>query len=71
MPRLQPEERGRLLDDLAHMGSQGRAERESVDTFKKTFYPVPEHSRAFDPDVVLIIGERGSGKSELFRAVVN
>jgi len=70
MARLQPEERERLLDHLSRMGSQGRAERESADTFKKTFYPVAEHSRALDPDVVLVIGERGSGKSELFRAVV-
>lgn len=70
MPRLQQEERERLLDDLSQMGSQGRAERESAGTFSKTFYPVPEHSRALDPDVVLVIGERGSGKSELFRAVV-
>ncbi len=70
MPRLQQEERQRLLDDLSQMGSQGRAERESAGTFNKTFYPVPEHSRALDPDVVLVIGERGSGKSELFRAVV-
>jgi hypothetical protein len=70
MARLPPEQRQRLLEDLSRMGSQGRAESESADTFKKTFYPVAEHSRAFDPDVVLVIGERGSGKSELFRAVV-
>jgi len=70
MPRLQQEERARLLEDLSQMGSQGRAERESEETFKKTFYPVAEHTRALDPDVVLVIGERGSGKSELFRAIV-
>jgi hypothetical protein len=59
-----------LLDDLAHMGSKGRAEGESSDRFPRTFYPVPAHARAFDPDVVLVIGPRGAGKSELFRAVI-
>ena len=29
-----------------------------------------EHVRAFDPGVILVIGPRGSGKSELFRAVI-
>jgi hypothetical protein len=70
MSRILQEDRERLLHDLANMGSSGIAERENPDTFKKTFYPVPEHSRAFDPDVALVIGSRGAGKSELFRAVV-
>lgn len=59
-----------LLQHLALMGSFGRAEGESRDTFPQTFHPVPEHARAFDPDVVLVIGPRGAGKSELFRAVI-
>jgi len=59
-----------LLGKLSHMGSYGRADHEPKDEFIKTFYPVPEHSRAFDPDVVLIIGPRGSGKTELFKAVL-
>lgn len=70
MSRIQQEERDQLLSDLSQMGSAGRAESERPETFAKTFYPVPEHSRAFDPDVVLVLGERGSGKSELFRAAV-
>jgi len=59
-----------LLENLAFMGSKGRAEGESRDSFPRTFYPVAEHARAFDPDVVLVIGPRGAGKSELFRAVI-
>jgi energy-coupling factor transporter ATP-binding protein EcfA2 len=64
------EEQLRLLDQLSQMGSQGRAEGESRDRFPRTFHVVPEHVRAFDTDVVLIVGPRGSGKSELFRAVM-
>lgn len=70
MSKLPQEDRDALLTDLSQMGSRGRAEQESALTFPKTFFPVAEHVRAFDPDVALIVGERGSGKSELFRAVV-
>ena len=70
MSRLQQDDRSALLRDLANMGSSGIAENENADTFRQTFYPVAEHSRAFDPDVALVVGSRGSGKSELFRAVV-
>ncbi len=70
MSRIQQDDRDVLLRDLANMGSSGIAERENDATFRKTFYPVAEHSRAFDPDVALVIGSRGAGKSELFRAVV-
>jgi hypothetical protein len=70
MSRLQQDDRGVLLGDLANIGARGIAENESGDTFRRTFYPVAEHSRAFDPDVALVIGSRGAGKSELFRAAV-
>jgi hypothetical protein len=63
-------ERQELLSDLSRMGSSGRAEAEDPQTFKRTFLPVPEHVRAFDPGVALILGARGAGKSELFRAAV-
>ncbi len=63
-------DRQELLFDLSAMGSSGRAEAENPRTFKKTFLPVPEHVRAFDPGVALVLGARGAGKSELFRAAV-
>ena len=63
-------ERQELLFDLSQMGSSGRAEAESQDTFRRTFLPVPEHVRALDPNVALVLGARGAGKSELFRAAV-
>jgi hypothetical protein len=64
------EEASRLLADLSRMGSYGRAEGEDTNRFPKTFHPIAEHARAFDPNVVLVIGPRGAGKSELFRAAV-
>jgi hypothetical protein len=59
-----------LLSDLSQMGSSGRAESENSQTFKRTYLPVQEHVRAFDPSVALVLGVRGAGKSELFRAAV-
>jgi hypothetical protein len=70
MSRLQLGDRSVLLSDLANMGSSGIAESENPATFRQTFYPVAEHGRALDPDVALVVGSRGAGKSELFRAVV-
>lgn len=63
-------EKSQFLMDLSMMGSYGRAEGEDETNFPKTFHPVAEHVRAFDPNVILVIGPRGSGKSELFRAVI-
>lgn len=62
-------EKERLLEQLSRMGSEGRAESEDAQRFPHNFYPVPSHARALDPDVVLIVGPRGSGKTEMFRAV--
>lgn len=52
------------LRDLGY----GQAESESPELFKLRLYPVPEHLRALDPSVVLVVGPRGAGKSELFKA---
>lgn len=64
------DEQVRLLEAISRMGSAGRAEGEDSARLARTFWPVPEHLRAFDPDVVLVVGPRGAGKTELFRAVV-
>lgn len=45
------------LDAGAAEGARGRTEY--------NFYPVTEHLRALDPSVVLIVGDRGAGKSQL------
>ncbi len=57
------------LELLSKMGSSGRAESESRDVFCRMFYPPKEQVGALDPDVTLILGPRGSGKTALFRAV--
>jgi hypothetical protein len=36
---------------------------------RAVFFPVPEHVRALEPDVVLIVGDRGAGKTQLVRAL--
>lgn len=64
------EQQAELLNALSQMGSSGRAEGEDQTRFPRTFFPVPEHLRAFDPDVVLVVGPRGAGKTELFRAAI-
>ena len=63
------ERRRELLNALQMIGSQGRAEFEPIDRIPKGFYPVPEHLRVLDPEVVLIVGPRGAGKTEIARAL--
>src|ERR1700688_2606061 len=64
------ENQKKLLNAISRMGSAGRAEVEDKERLRRTFWPVPEHLRAFDPDVVLVVGPRGAGKTELFRTVI-
>jgi hypothetical protein len=58
-----------LLRLLLNMGSQGRAEFEDPEHLRRSFYAVPEQMRSLDPDVTLILGSRGAGKTSLFRAI--
>jgi hypothetical protein len=51
------------LRDLGY----GQAEGETDELFGRRFYPVSEHLRALDAGVILIVGPRGVGKSELFK----
>lgn len=65
------DDRMQLLQGFRSVCSQGLAENEPEDDahFLKRFLPIRAHYRVLDPDVRLIIGERGSGKSHLFRAL--
>lgn len=47
----------------------GTAEHESDDeaVFLKNFLPIPDYRKALEPDILLILGGRGVGKTELFR----
>lgn len=58
-------DRDALLKELRLDAGHGEhaPERISLD-----FYPIDEHLRALDPSVVLIVGDRGAGKSKLVLA---
>lgn len=71
MSRAWDEERRGLLDSLARMGDSGRAEGAQTDQLAGGFYPVAEHLRLLDADVVLVVGPRGSGKTEITRVLTD
>ncbi len=65
------DERRTLLRALQNIGSAGRAEGAPVDRIGPGYYPVAEHLRLLDPDVVLVVGPRGSGKTEIARVLTD
>jgi hypothetical protein len=68
MARVTEDEQRELILALTNLGA-GQAEAEDSELHDKRFYPVPEHIRAFESAVTLVVGDRGSGKSALFRTV--
>ncbi len=61
-----------VLDAMAALApGQGAAEDESQeeDNFFRNFLPLPDHRRSLEPDILLVVGGRGTGKTELFRAL--
>lgn len=68
MSKLKPDDQKTLVDQLANLGF-GQAETEDKARFPFNLYPVSQHLKAFDPDVALVVGDRGTGKSALFNAV--
>lgn len=71
MSRQWNEARIDLLRALQNIGSQGRAEGASLEQIRKGYYPVADHLRLLDPEVVLVVGPRGSGKSEIARVLTD
>lgn len=65
------ERRRELLQALQTIGGHGRAEGEALDRLRPGFYPVSEHLRLLDPEVVLIVGPRGAGKTEIARVLTD
>lgn len=64
--------RAQLLDQLAGIApGLGVAEDERRDQadFLRNFLPLPDHARALEPDIFLILGGRGAGKTALFQAL--
>lgn len=68
MSKFKKETQKELLELLSNLG-YGQAEAEPGDSFLRRFYLIQQHLRAFDPDVMLVVGQRGTGKSALFNAV--
>jgi len=65
--RLTKQNCAALREQLKDLG-YGQAEGETRELFACRLYPVAEHLRALDPGVVLVVGPRGAGKSQLFKA---
>ena len=65
------DQRRGLLQTLQSIGGAGRAEGEGQERIAPGFYPVPEHLRLLDPEVVLVVGPRGSGKTEIVRVLTD
>ena len=61
------ERRRQLANQLANPKAT-QAKSGSGKDFARHLYPIPDHLRALDPEVVLIVGPRGAGKSTLLRA---
>lgn len=59
------DQRRDLLQTLQSIGGAGRAEGERKERIATGFYPVTEHLRLLDPEVVLVVGPRGSGKTQI------
>jgi hypothetical protein len=60
---LDEPERRKLLEEMSELESDADLSPESI---TKVFLPLPEHRRVLDDRVVLVLGERGVGKSALF-----
>ncbi|MFX8616430.1 hypothetical protein ABTM15_18985, partial [Acinetobacter baumannii] len=71
MSRAWETDRRQLLDGLARMADSGRAEGAHTEQLANGFYPVAEHLRLLDVDVVLIVGPRGSGKTQITRMLTD
>lgn len=49
----------------------GSAEALSDEEFRRGLYPLASQARSFEPDRILIVGGRGTGKTEIFRALLS
>lgn len=65
------DERRTLLQALQNIDSADMADGAQADRIGPSYYPVAEHLRLLDPDVVLVVGPHGSGKTEIVRVLKN
>lgn len=62
MAALTEDERRELLHQLKSLS----ADADSTNNISRVFLPLPEYRRIIDDNIVLVLGERGVGKSALF-----
>jgi len=68
--KLSRSERSSILAGLVAIGQLGaKAEALDADDLLRATLPIRSHLRALEPDILLIVGGRGAGKSHLFRVV--
>lgn len=67
---MSKEERIQRIRSLQNLGA-GQAESIEIPLVRAAFYPVPEHLRALEPQGVLIVGDRGAGKTMLKRVATD
>lgn len=63
MPNLTKSSRSALVASLSLNAGQAEV------TDPRVIFPIAEHARALEPEVVLIVGGRGAGKTQLVRAL--
>lgn len=59
---LPPEDRKRILEEMADV----LTEQEHSGDILRRFLPIEAHAHAMDPSTLLVVGERGAGKTALF-----
>lgn len=56
-----------LIAEIAPRRATAEGESDREQTFLKNFLPLPDYRHALEPDILLILGGRGVGKTELYR----
>lgn len=69
MTNSNQEDARKLRQILIDMAAAGQGESGDPTSFLKRFLPLKSHARILESDCHLIIGHRGAGKTELFRAL--
>ena len=67
--KLSKNEAPKLRQALIDMSGAGLAETGDDPAMLLRFLPLSDHARIFEPESFLIIGHRGAGKTQLFRAL--
>ncbi|MCC3407191.1 MAG: hypothetical protein JGK17_16655 [Microcoleus sp. PH2017_10_PVI_O_A] len=67
MSELNQQELLQLIGEIAPGMGTAEHESDNEEKFLKNFLPIPNYRYALEPDILLILGGRGVGKTELFR----